>query len=260
MIQRAIRLKTAPEIKKMKRAGRIVAEVLEGMEELMRPGVRTSKLDEFAEATIRSRGAIPSFKGYPHLSGDPRKAFPASVCASLNDEIVHGIPSSRVLREGDIIGIDCGAILDGWHGDAARTYAVGRISDEAAALMEATSEALARGVAAIEAGKPLGRVGHAIQSHVEALGYSVVREFVGHGIGTDMHEAPNVPNHGSASSGPVVEVGLVIAIEPMVNAGGFEARVDGDGWTVRTADGSLSAHFEHTVAVTERGVELLTAL
>ncbi|MCY4109209.1 MAG: type I methionyl aminopeptidase [Chloroflexi bacterium] len=255
-----IRLKTPAEIRKMREAGRIVAEVHDGLTERIRPGVKIADLDAYAETWIRSRGAIPAFKGYPHSSGDPRRAFPATICASVNDEIVHGIPDERILQEGDIIGVDCGAILDGWYGDAARTYPVGGISEEASALLDATRESLEKGIRAIKVGRPLGSVGNAIQRHVEPLGYSVVREFVGHGIGSNLHEEPKVPNYGSRKSGPTVEVGLTIAIEPMVNAGGFAARMDSDGWTVRTADGRLSAHFENSVAVTNDGVEVLTAL
>ncbi len=255
-----IRLKSAREIKKMRTAGRIVAEVLEGLTNLVKPGIRISTLDEYAEELIVRRGAVPAFKGYPHSSGDSSRAFPATICASVNDEIVHGIPDGRVLQDGDIIGVDCGVILDGWYGDAARTYPVGEISDEARALLKATREALAKGIRAIKVGQPLGRVGNAIQGHVEPLGYNVVREFVGHGIGQNLHEEPKVPNYGPDDSGPVVEVGLVIAIEPMVNAGGVAANLDPDGWTVRTADGGLSAHFENSIAVTPNGVEILTRL
>ncbi len=255
-----IRLKTEAEIRKMREAGRVVAEVLEGLSGRVMPGTKIADLDDYAEDLITSRGGIPAFKGYSHSSGDPKQAFPATICASVNDEIVHGIPDGRILQKGDIIGVDCGVILDGWYGDAARTYPVGRISENARALLAATRDALDRGIRAIEVGRPLGGVGHAIQSHVEPLGYSVVREFVGHGIGQNLHEEPKVPNYGPRGSGPAVEIGLTIAIEPMVNAGGVKAKTDNDGWTVRTADGCLSAHFENTVAVTSAGVEVLTAL
>lgn len=255
-----IRLKSEPEIKKMREAGRIVAEVLEGLTRHVLPGTRIADLDAYAEELITARGGIAAFKGYPHSSSDPKRAFPATICASVNDEIVHGIPDGRILQEGDIIGVDCGVILDGWYGDAARTYPVGGISENARALLDATREALEKGIRAVEVGRPLGRVGHAIQSHVEPLGYSVVREFVGHGIGQHLHEEPKVPNYGHPESGPVVEVGLAIAIEPMVNMGGIKAQTDNDGWTVRTADGCLSAHFENSVAVTSAGIEILTAL
>ena len=244
----------------MRESGRIVAEVLTGLTERVFPGVKIGDLDAYAEELIVARGGIPAFKGYPHSSNNPRKAFPATICASVNDEIVHGIPNGRVLQEGDIIGVDCGVILDGWYGDAARTYAVGCIGEDTRALLAATREALSMGISALEVGKPLGSVGHAVQSYVEPLGYSVVREFVGHGIGQNLHEEPKVPNYGSPESGPLVEVGLTIAIEPMVNAGGIEATTDADGWTVRTADGCLSAHFENSVAVTDHGIQILTAL
>ena len=252
-----IRLKTPAEIESMRATGRIVAEVLDGLAAMIKPGASLADLDRFAEETIRGHGAIPSFKGYPNAH-DPNSPFPGNICSSLNDVIVHGIPDERELKEGDILGVDCGAILDGWHGDSARTYRVGQCGPEASALLDTTREALEKGIAALEAGKPLGRVGHAIQKHAEAAGYSVVREFVGHGVGQSMHEAPKVANFGSPDTGPIVEVGLTIAIEPMVNVGTFHTKADADGWTIRTADGSLSAHFEHTVAVTESGPEILT--
>lgn len=252
-----ITLKTPAEIERMRAAGRIVGEVLDGLNELIQPGVPLGELDQYAEETIRGYGAIPSFKGYPSVR-NPDSPFPGSICASVNDVIVHGIPNGYVLREGDILGVDCGAILDGWHGDSARTYRVGRCGSEASDLLRTTEEALGRGIAALEAGKPLGRVGHAIQQHAEAHGFAVVREFVGHGVGRSLHEAPRVANFGSPDTGPIVEVGLTIAIEPMVNVGTIHTKTDPDGWTIRTADGSLSAHYEHTVAVTETGPEILT--
>ncbi len=252
-----ITLKTTAEIELMRAAGRIVAEVLDGVDDMIRPGVPLAKLDRFAEETIRGHGAIASFKGYPSAK-DPDSPFPGSICASVNDVIVHGIPNGYELKEGDILGVDCGAILDGWHGDSARTYRVGQCGSEASDLLRATEEALGKGIAALEAGKPLGRVGHAIQRHAEARGYAVVREFVGHGVGRSLHEAPKVANFGPADAGPIVEVGLTIAIEPMMNVGTIHTKTDADGWTIRTADGSLSAHYEHTVAVTESGPEILT--
>ncbi len=252
-----IRLKSSAEIERMRAAGRIVAEVLDGLEAMVKPGVRLADLDRFAEEIIRGHGATPSFKGYPNAH-DPNSPFPASICSSMNDVIVHGIPDDQILQEGDILGVDCGAILDGWHGDSARTYRVGQCGSEASALLQTTSEALDKGIAALEVGKPLGRVGHAIQQHAEANGYAVVREFVGHGVGRNLHEAPKVANFGSADSGPIVEVGLTVAIEPMVNVGTIHTRADPDGWAIRTADGSLSAHYEHTVAVTGAGPKILT--
>lgn len=252
-----IQLKSPSEIELMRRAGRIVAEVLDGLEGLVRPGIELGELDEFAEATIRGNGAVPSFKGYPNAQ-NPDQPFPGSICASVNDVIVHGIPTDYVLQEGDILGVDCGAILGGWHGDSARTYRVGECGSEALDLLRTTAEALDKGIAALEVGKPLGRVGNAIQTHAESNGYAVVREFVGHGVGRNLHESPKVANFGPADSGPVVEVGLTIAIEPMINVGTIHTKLDPDGWTIRTADGSLSAHYEHTVAVTAAGPEILT--
>jgi methionyl aminopeptidase len=247
-----VTLKNALEIERMRASGRIVAEVLDAIDGRIGPGVTTADLDRLAESIIRGHeGARPAFKGYG--------GFPATICASINDEVVHGIPSaSRALQEGDIIGIDVGVLLDGYHADAARTFAVGRVSAEARELLRITQAALAAG---IEAAKPrgyLGDISAAIQGVVEAAGFSVVRELVGHGIGQHLHEDPQVPNFGSAGRGLPLDPGLVIAIEPMVNRGDCGVRTLEDAWTIVTADGTLSAHFEHTVAITEGGPEVLT--
>lgn len=244
--------KTPYQIATMQEAGRIVAETLAMLLENVRPGVTTKQLDELAEEFIRSRGAVPSFKGY--------KGFPASICTSPNQVVVHGIPGDYRLTEGDILSIDCGVIWDGMHGDSAVTVAVGQVSDEARHLIDATKRALDSGVRACAAGNTLGDVGYAIQSVVEAEGLSVVRDYVGHGIGEEMHEPPQIPNYGTPGEGKRIKTGHVFAIEPMVNVGTYETKLAGDGWTVETADGSLSAHFEHTVAVLENGPEVLTRL
>src|SRR5262245_47149196 len=216
----------------------------------IRPGVSTQRLDELAEAFIRDHGARPAFKGY--------RGFPASICPSINDEVVHGIPGARRLAEGDIVGMDVGVEKDGYFGDAAVTFAVGKVSEEARRLLEVTRAALLKGVAQAKAGNRVGDISHAIQSHVEAHGFTVVRSLVGHGIGRQMHEEPQVPNYGAPDRGPRLMAGQVLAIEPMVNVGAPEVVTQPDGWTVVTKDGSLSAHFEHTVAVGPDGPEILS--
>lgn len=246
-----VTLKTPSEIATMRRAGLVVVEMLERCRAAVRPGVTTADLDRVASQVLREHGATSSFLGY--------YGYPATICTSVNEEIVHGIPSKRRLREGDIVGIDAGAIVDGWHADAAVTVPVGRVSAEAERLIATAEEALRRGIAAVRLGGRLGDIGAAVQSHVEARGCSVVRNYVGHGIGRAMHEPPQVPNYGSAGQGRPVSEGLCIAIEPMVNVGGPETRLLDDGWTVVTADGSFSAHFEHTVALTADGPVVLTA-
>ncbi len=245
-----VRLKTAAEIATMRRAGAIVAEMLARTRAAVRPGVATAELDRVAAAVLAEHGATSSFLGY--------YGYPATICTSVNDEIVHGIPGRRKLKDGDIVGIDAGAIVDGWHADAAITVPVGRVSAAADALIRTAQEALRRGIAAVRAGGRLGDVGAAVQAFAERNGFSVVRNYVGHGIGHAMHEPPQVPNYGTAGVGRPIAVGLCIAIEPMLNAGGPETRLLDDGWTVVTADGSLSAHFEHTVAVTAEGTVVLT--
>ncbi|HBK60017.1 MAG TPA: type I methionyl aminopeptidase [Firmicutes bacterium] len=243
-------LKTPDEIARMRRAGALVGRVLEVLRESVRPGVSTGWLDRLAENTIREGSGVPSFKGY--------RGFPASICASVNDEIIHGIPGGRILVEGDIVSVDVGAIVDGYHGDAAVTLGVGAVAPEAERLMQVTSESLDAGIANARPGRRLGDIGSAVQAFVEANGFSVVRDFVGHGIGRKMHEEPQIPNFGRPGEGIRLRAGMVLAIEPMVNAGGHEVRILGDGWTACTLDGLLSAHFEHTVAVTEDGPEVLT--
>lgn len=243
--------KSAAELDIMREAGRVTAAALRAVGDAVRPGVTTSALDALAEDVIRSAGAVPAFKGY--------HGFPASLCTSVNAEVVHGIPGKRRLQSGDILSVDCGAIVEGYYGDAAMTFPVGEVSDEALRLLRATRESLEAGIARCVPGKRLYDVSAAVQKVVEAAGYSVVREYVGHGIGRNMHEDPQVPNYGRAGTGPVLQAGMVLAIEPMVNAGGAEVRSLSDGWTVVTVDGGLSAHFEHTVAVTEHGPLVLTA-
>jgi methionyl aminopeptidase len=242
--------KSADEINWIGDAGRLVAEVLGEVSRAALPGVSTRELDQLSEARTRERGAVPAFKGY--------LGYPASICVSVNEEVVHGIPGGRTLREGDIVGLDFGAALRGYFADAAVTVTVGRVAPAARRLVDATREALARAVAAAVAGGRLGDIGAAVQAYVEPLGFAVVREFVGHGIGRRLHEPPQIPNFGRRGTGARVCAGMVLAIEPMVNEGGPEVRILEDGWTAVTVDGRLSAHFEHTVAVTEEGPLLLT--
>ena len=240
------------ELDKMRRAGRVVGETLEILKGAVRPGVTTIELDEIAEREIRARGAIPSFKGY--------RGFPATLCTSINNEIVHGIPAKRALKEGDLIKLDCGAIVEGYHGDSAVTLPVGEVSEDALKLIETTDRSLQAGIAEAKPGNRTHDIGAAVQTTAEGAGFSVVREYVGHGVGRALHEDPPVPNYGKPGTGLRLEPGLVIAIEPMVNVGTFETRLLPDGWTVVTADGALSAHFEHTIAITEHGPEVLTAV
>ena len=243
-------IKTEDEIAVMRQAGRIVAMILKKIVEQIRPGMETKELDTIAEKELKNHGAKSSFKGY--------RGFPANLCASINDEIVHGIPGNRVLREGDIVSLDFGAICNGFQGDAALTVGVGRISKKAEALIETTNGALKTGISAARAGAKLGDISYAIQNYAESRGYSVVREYTGHGIGRDMHEEPQIPNFGLPDSGPVLKKGMTLALEPMVNAGDWRTRVGDDRWTVFTADGSLSAHCEHTIAITDGEPEVLT--
>lgn len=247
-----ITLKTERELKLMRDAGRIVAEAHQEVAKAIAPGVTTAQLDAIAEKTIKRHGAKPSFKGY--------EGFPASICASINNEVVHGIPGLKRLQDGDIISIDIGAEISGYHGDAAVTWPVGDVSPLARQLIATTEEALAKGIAAFQKGGRLTDISHAIESYVEAAGFSVVRDLVGHGIGRRMHEPPQVPNFGPPGRGIKLSPGLVLAIEPMVNAGKSEIDFMPDQWTVVTADGSLSAHAEHTVALWEDGPEILTKL
>jgi methionyl aminopeptidase len=244
-------LKSPEEIAVMRRAGRVVAAALEALRGACKPGVATGELNELAERTIREAGAVPSFLGY--------RGFPASVCVSVNDEVVHGIPGRRRLEEGDIVGMDVGAIVEGYHADGAVTAAVGRISPGARRLVRVTREALERGIAQAHAGRRLLDIARAVQSHVERHGYAVVRDLVGHGIGREMHEPPQVPNFVEHGDDAELEVGMTLAIEPMVNEGDAAIARDADGWTFRTRDGTLSAHWEHTVAVGRDGPIVLTA-
>jgi methionyl aminopeptidase len=244
--------KSPEQIEAMRRAGRLVGHTLSTLVETVRPGVTLTELDTLAEGVIRDGGGVPSFLGY--------HGFPATLCLSPNSWVVHGIPNGDVLREGDILSIDCGAIVEGWHGDAAVTVPVGQVDEAARRLIETTERAMWAGIAQVRAGNRLSDIGHAVERVAAAPGYGVVREYVGHGIGTAMHEEPQVPNYGRPGRGLRLQVGLVLAIEPMVNEGGPETRVLDDGWTVVTRDGSRSAHFEHTVAITPAGPEVLTLL
>jgi methionyl aminopeptidase len=243
-------LKNRDETATMRRAGEVVAAAIEATRAAIRPGVTTEELDHVAAREIAARGAEPSFLGY--------RGFPATICTSVNDEIVHGIPGGKRVQEGDLVKLDVGAIVDGFHADSAVTIPVGEPSPEALKLIEATERALWAGLAEAKAGRRLGDIGAAVQTVAEGAGFSVVREYVGHGVGRSLHEEPPVPNYGTPGKGYKLTEGLVIAIEPMVNVGGYATRLLGDGWTVVTEDGSLSAHFEHTVAVTADGPWVLT--
>lgn len=244
-------IKTNREIEFMRRSGKIVSDTLEKIYESIKPGIATYELDRIADEYIRSQNAIPSFKGYCH--------FPASICTSVNDEVVHGLPSKdRILMEGDIISIDCGAILDGYHGDAARTFPVGNVSKEAQSLIDTTKESFFKGVEQAVVGNTLTDISNAIQQYVESLGYSVVRDYVGHGIGRDIHEEPEIPNFGTPGRGPKLIKGMCLVVEPMINIGRYNVKVRQDNWTVVTVDGSLSAHYENTIAILENGAEIVT--
>jgi len=246
----SIIIKSDREITVMRQAGRIVATVLQLLKLQLRPGMKTKELDVIAARELEKLGAKPSFKGY--------HGFPANLCVSVNDEIVHGIPGERILHEGDIVSLDFGAIFMGFQGDAAITVGVGEVSPQAKQLMETTEGALKAGIAAAYPGARLGDISAAIQNYAESRGYSVVREYTGHGIGREMHEEPQIPNFGLPGIGPVLKRGMTLALEPMVNIGDWHTRLGGDHWTVLTADGSLSAHFEHTIAITDAGLEVLT--
>ena len=249
----AIVIKTAKEVEKMRRAGEIVREVLHAVRAMVKPGVTTLELEKVAEKMIADAGAKPAFKGY--------HGFPCVLCTSLNDQVVHGIPSAKtVLREGDILSVDCGAVIDGYYGDSAITIPVGKVAPTTQRLLDVTQGSLARAIEAVRPGAMLGDVGAAVQEMVEAEGFSVVKEFVGHGIGTHMHEDPQIPNFGQRGRGVRLREGMVLAIEPMVNAGTHEVEVLADGWTAVTKDRKLSAHFEHSVAITEDGPLVLSRL
>jgi methionyl aminopeptidase len=244
-------LKTVRELSVMKEACRISAGALQLIGKAIEPGVTTAELDRLAEEYIRSQGAVPNFKGY--------NGYPATACISINNEVIHGIPTAkRKINAGDIVSVDLGALFEGYHGDNAATFACGDISDEAQRLIDATRESLYEGIKMARAGGRIGDISFAIQSYVEARGYSVVRDFVGHGVGTSLHEAPEVPNFGTAGRGVRLMPGMTIAIEPMVNIGKHDVKVMPDGWTVLTKDGTLSAHFEHTVAITSEGPQIMT--
>ncbi|MCO1602673.1 type I methionyl aminopeptidase [Desulfosporosinus nitroreducens] len=245
-----IELKNANQLVLMRNAGRIVAETLALIREHAKPGVTTLELDRIAEKYIRAQGAIPAFKGY--------NGFPATLCTSVNEQVVHGIPGLRILESGDIISIDCGALIEGYFGDAAVTLPIGEVGEDLQKLLRVTEESLMQGIAQAKVGNRLYDVSNAVQTHVEENGFSVVRDYVGHGIGKAMHEDPQIPNFGKPGRGPRLEVGMALAIEPMVNMGTYEVQTLKDRWTVVTKDNRPSAHFEHTVAITENGLEILT--
>ncbi|MGQ9471110.1 MAG: type I methionyl aminopeptidase [Candidatus Aminicenantales bacterium] len=242
--------RTAEEIELIRRSSQIVAVILKELKAMVKPGTTTKELDEYAEVRVRELGGKPAFKGY--------RGYPASLCTSVNEEIVHGIPSSRRLREGDIISLDFGVLYQGYYGDAAVTYPVGQVSDVAQRLIKTAEEALGHGLKAMKPGQRISDISYAIQSYVESQGFSVIRAFVGHGIGQSLHEEPQVPNFGPPGRGAVIKPGLVLAIEPMISAGDWREEVLEDGWTAVTRDRSLAAHFEHTVAATVEGVEILS--
>ena len=249
---RGITLKSLRELELMRQAGKVVARTIETLVKTLRPGMTTGELDDIAVEEIRRMGAKPSFKGY--------LGYPRTICISINNEIVHGIPGERIIQEGDLVSLDVGAVVGGFHGDSAVTLGAGRISPEATDLISVTKEALDLGIAAARAGSRVGDISWAVQSFVEGKGYSVVRQYVGHGVGKALHEEPQIPNFGDAGTGPLLRKGMVIAIEPMVNVGSWDTRVLEDNWTVVTADGSLSAHFENTLAITDGDAEVLTRL
>jgi methionyl aminopeptidase len=248
--------KSRQEIEKMRRAGRIVAEVLALVESELKPGVSTGHLDQVAERHIRKSGATPSFKGY----GDRRNPFPATLCISIDDEVVHGIPGQRTIKDGQIVSIDAGAIVDGWHGDGARTFIVGSPQPKVKELVDTTRLALMAGIAAATPGARIGDISAAIEDVARPHRYGIVRQFVGHGIGTEMHQEPQVPNYRTGPKGMELGPGICLAIEPMLTLGGHEVAIKPDGWTVITRDGSLAAHFEHTIAITDNGPEILTTV
>ncbi len=245
-------LKSHEEIAAIRKSSQIVAQILADLQQMIEPGVRTIDLDNFAEKKAREMKAVPAFKGY--------RGYPASLCTSINEEIIHGIPSSRILKDGDIISLDFGAVYEGYYGDAAVTYPVGTISDDALRLINTAKKAFFKGIEEIKEGKRISNISHAIQNFVESQGYSVIRSFVGHGIGLSLHEGPQIPNFGLPGHGPKMRVGLVVAIEPMIAAGDWNVEIKEDNWTAVTKDKTLSAHYEHTVALTSEGVEILSLL
>lgn len=243
-------LKSKDEVEIMRRAGRVVGQTLDMVSSEIKAGMTTEALNDLIDTFLRDNGAIPAFKDY--------QGYPASACISINEEVVHGIPGKRVIKDGDIVSVDVGSIVEGYYGDSARTYAIGDVSADKSRLMESTLKALMAGIDKARKGNKLGEISSTVQRVAEGDGYSVVRQLVGHGIGTSMHEEPQVPNFGSPNSGPTLETGMVLAIEPMINLGTREVKTLADGWTVVTADGAPSAHFEHTVAVTDNGPDILT--
>jgi len=251
LMNKAVEVKTREELAIMRSAGVVVADILVLLRGMVKPGMTTGEIDQIAREELKKRGAKPAFLNY--------HGFPGVICVSINSEIVHGIPSDkRVLKEADIVGLDFGCIIDGWFADSAMTVPVGTISQDAERLMRVTRECLEKGMAVVKNGARIGDIGFAVQSHAEAAGYTLVREFVGHGIGRALHEEPPIPNYGKAGTGARLKTGMTIAIEPMVNMGGPEVTTLGDGWTAVTKDGKLSAHFEHTIAVTDAGFDILT--
>ena len=251
-----ITLKTRDDIVRMRAAGQLVAQVLSMLESQVKPGITTASLNALAEEECQKRGAIPVFKNYPNSRGGP--AFPGAICASVYEEVVHGIPGTRVLKEGDVLSIDFGVLLDGFAGDSAITVPVGEVDPQVARLLQVTEESLMKGIQQALPGHRLGKISHAVQDWAEKNGFSVVREYVGHGIGQAMHEDPPIPNYGRPDRGPVLKEGMTLAIEPMLNMGTYKVFTKIDDWTVVTQDGKCSAHFEHTVAVTSHGPEILT--
>ncbi|MBU0727261.1 type I methionyl aminopeptidase [Patescibacteria group bacterium] len=245
-----VKIRTEREISLIAESNRIVAETLDMLSECIIPGIRISDLDKLAEEFIISQGARPAFKGY--------MGFPSTLCISIDDEVVHGIPNGKILKEGQIVSIDCGAEKNGYYGDSARTFAVGEVDPQKQDLMNVTKESLMRGIEAAKVGNYVSDIGHAVQTYVEAHGYSVVRDLVGHGIGTELHEDPQVPNYGKPKQGHRLRVGMCLAIEPMINAGTKDIYTESDGWTVKTKDGKASAHFEHTITITKNGAKILS--
>ena len=245
-----VKIRTEREINLLAESNKIVAETLDILSANIKPGIKTSDLDKLAEEFIISREARPAFKGY--------MGFPSTLCISIDDEVVHGIPNSKVLKEGQIVSIDCGVEKNGYYGDSARTFAVGKVDSKKLDLMKVTKESLMRGIEAAKEGNYVSDIGHAVQTYVESHGYSVVRDLVGHGIGTELHEEPQVPNYGKPKQGHRLQTGMCIAIEPMINAGTKEIFTDSDGWTVKTKDGGISAHFEHTITITKYGAKILS--
>jgi methionyl aminopeptidase len=253
-----INLKSPGEIVKMRKSGRVVAEVLQMLKNEIKPGITTGELNSIAVTEAKKRNARAVFMNYPHPRGI--RPFPGAICASVNEEVVHGIPGKRVLREGDIISIDFGVLVDGYAGDAAITVAVGEVDPQVQRLIEVTKEALMVGIEQARAGNRLGKISHAIQTYTEAAGFSVVRDYVGHGIGRNMHEDPPVPNFGRPDRGPLLQTGMALAIEPMINLGTYSVYTKGDEWTVVTRDGKQSAHFEHSIVIGDQGPEILTLI